>query len=142
MQQCIFDDILRKMSARAATPQPFCLLRAGMENIPARSERAGRLCRISSVISSITAKRARPVGRALCLRFAKEPFLQVLLVALDHLLDHLAADGTGLARGEIAVVALLEVDANLPWCTPVILKCPFTHTLRYDEGKGAMRIAM
>mgnify|MGYP000401110815 CR=1 FL=1 len=58
-----------------------------MENIPARSERAGRLCRISSVISSITAKRARPVGRALCLRFAKEPFLQVLLVALDHLLD-------------------------------------------------------
>ena len=69
--------------------------------------------------------------------------LQVLLVALDHLLDHLAADGTGLARGEIAVVALLEVDANLPWCTPVILKCPFTHALRYDEGgKGAMRIAM
>ena len=58
-------------------------------------------------------------------------------------LDHLAADGTGLARGEIAVVALLEVDANLPWCTPVILKCPFTHALRYDEGgKGAMRIAM
>lgn len=51
-----------------------------------------------------------------------------------HLLDHLAADGTGLARGEIAVVALLEVDANLPWCTPVILKCPFTHALRYDEG--------
>ena len=49
-------------------------------------------------------------------------------------LDHLAADGTGLARGEIAVVALLEVDANLPWCTPVILKCPFTHALRYDEG--------
>ena len=52
-----------------------------------------------------------------------------------HLLDHLAADGTGLARGEIAVVALLEVDANLPWCTPVILKCPFTHDLRYDEGE-------
>lgn len=41
-----------------------------------------------------------------------------------HLLDHLAADGTGLARGEIAVIALLEVDANLPWCTPVILKMP------------------
>ena len=60
-----------------------------------------------------------------------------------HLLDHLAADGTGLARGEIAVVDLLEVDANLPWCTPVILKCPFTHALRYDEeGKGTMRIAM
>ena len=61
-------------------------------------------------------KRARPVGRALCLRFAKEPFLQVLLVALDHLFNHLAADGTGLAGGQIAVVALLEVDADLPWC--------------------------
>ena len=31
-------------------------------------------------------------------------------------LDHLAADGTGLAGGQIAVVALLEVDADLPWC--------------------------
>ena len=93
-----------------------------MENIPARSERAGRLCRISSVISSITAKRARPVGRALCLCFAKEPFLQVLLVALDHLLDHLAADRAGLAGGQIAVVALLEVDADLAWCSFSILK--------------------
>ena len=33
-----------------------------------------------------------------------------------HLLDHLAADGTGLAGGQVAVVALLEVDADLPWC--------------------------
>lgn len=31
-------------------------------------------------------------------------------------LDHLAADRAGLAGGQIAVVALLEVDANLPWC--------------------------
>ena len=31
-----------------------------------------------------------------------------------HLLDHLAADRTGLAGGQIAVVALLEVDADLP----------------------------
>lgn len=61
-------------------------------------------------------KRARPVGRALCLRFAKEPFLQVLLVALDHLFNHLAADRASLAGGQIAVVALLEVDADLPWC--------------------------
>ena len=30
-----------------------------------------------------------------------------------HLLDHLAADGAGLAGGEIAVVAFLEVDAHL-----------------------------
>ena len=27
--------------------------------------------------------------------------------------DHLAADGTGLAGGQVAVVALLEVDADL-----------------------------
>ena len=40
--------------------------------------------------------------------------LQALLVALDHLLDHLAADGTGLAGGQVAVVALLEVDADFP----------------------------
>ena len=40
--------------------------------------------------------------------------LQVALVGLDHLLDHLAADGTGLAGGQVAVVAFLQVDANLP----------------------------
>ena len=33
-----------------------------------------------------------------------------------HLLDHLAADGAGLAAGEVAVIALLQVDADLPWC--------------------------
>ena len=31
-----------------------------------------------------------------------------------HLLDHLAADGTGLAGGQVAVVTFLQVDANLP----------------------------
>lgn len=80
-------------------------------------------------------KRARPVGRALCLRFAKEPFLQVLLVALDHLFNHLAADRASLAGGQIAVVALLEVDADLPWCTPNILKCLSRVSLRYDKGE-------
>ena len=30
-----------------------------------------------------------------------------------HDVDHLAADGTGLAGGQVAVVALLEVDADL-----------------------------
>ena len=30
-----------------------------------------------------------------------------------YVLDHLAADGAGLAGGEVAVVALLQVDANL-----------------------------
>ena len=31
-----------------------------------------------------------------------------------HVFDHLAADGAGLAGGQVAVVALLQVDANLP----------------------------
>ena len=31
-----------------------------------------------------------------------------------HLLDHLAADGAGLAGGQVAVVTFLQVDANLP----------------------------
>ena len=30
-----------------------------------------------------------------------------------HLLDHLAADGAGFAGGQVAVVALLEVDTDL-----------------------------
>ena len=37
-----------------------------------------------------------------------------------HLLDHLAADRAGLAGGEVAVVALLEVNANFLWCTYII----------------------
>ena len=40
--------------------------------------------------------------------------LQGALVSLDHLLDHLAADAAGLTGGQVAVVALLQVDANLP----------------------------
>ena len=31
-----------------------------------------------------------------------------------HLLDHLAADGAGLAGGQVAVVAFLQVDTHLP----------------------------
>ena len=46
--------------------------------------------------------------------FCSSGKLQALLVGLDHLLDHLAADGAGLAGGQVAVVALLQVDAHLP----------------------------
>ena len=52
-----------------------------------------------------------------------------------YMFDHLAADRAGLAGGQIAVVALLEVDANLPWCTPNILKCLSRVSLRYDKGE-------
>ena len=49
--------------------------------------------------------------------------------------NHLAADRASLAGGQIAVVALLEVDADLPWCTPNILKCLSRVSLRYDKGE-------
>lgn len=51
---------------------------------------------------------AFPVRRVLLL-------CEVLLVRFDHLLHHLAAYGTGLTAGEIAVIALLEVYADLLW---------------------------
>ena len=38
---------------------------------------------------------------------------QTLLVSLNHLLDHLATDGTGLLSGQVTVVTLLQVDAHL-----------------------------
>ena len=60
--------------------------------------------------------------------------LQVLLVGLDHLLDHLAADRAGLAGGQVAVVAVLQIHADLPWCTPNILKCSFSHVFAIRKG--------
>jgi len=38
--------------------------------------------------------------------------LHSVFVCLDHLFDHLAADGTGLTAGELAVVTVLKVDAD------------------------------
>ena len=48
--------------------------------------------------------------------FSRPSALQILLVGLDHLLDHLAAHGAGLAAGQVSVVALLQIDTHLPWC--------------------------
>lgn len=39
-----------------------------------------------------------------------------------HDVDHLSADRTSLTGSQIAVIALLQVDTNLPWCTSAILK--------------------
>ena len=33
-----------------------------------------------------------------------------------HVLDHLAADGAGFAGGQVTVVTVGQVHANLPWC--------------------------
>ena len=38
--------------------------------------------------------------------------LQTLLVSLDHLLDHLAADGTGFTGGQVTIVTLLQIHAD------------------------------
>ena len=38
--------------------------------------------------------------------------LQALFVSLNHLLDHLAADGAGFPGGQVAVVAVGQVDAH------------------------------
>lgn len=48
--------------------------------------------------------------------FRENALLHGALVGLDHFLDHLAADGAGFAGGEVAVVAVLQVDANLRGC--------------------------
>ena len=42
-----------------------------------------------------------------------------------HVLDHLAAHGASLTAGQVAVIALLQVDADLPWCTYPNLKDRF-----------------
>jgi len=36
-------------------------------------------------------------------------------------LDHLATDGAGLTGGQVTVVAVLQVDADFPWCPFYIL---------------------
>ena len=50
--------------------------------------------------------------------------LHALLVSLDHLLNHLAADGAGLAGGQVTVVTVGQVNADLPWCPFYILNSP------------------
>ena len=48
-------------------------------------------------------------------------FLHAVLVCLDHLFDHLAADGTGLTAGEFAVAAVLEVHTDLSGVSAYII---------------------
>jgi len=38
-----------------------------------------------------------------------------------HLLDHLAADGACFPGGQVAVVAVGQIDAHLRWCTYYIV---------------------
>ena len=42
-----------------------------------------------------------------------------------NLFYHLAANGAGLTAGELAVVTVLQVDANLSGGPANILKCPY-----------------
>ena len=57
-------------------------------------------------------RRKRRMAAAIRLR----NLLQTLLVSLDHLLDHLAADGAGFAGSQVTVVAVGQVDAHLGSC--------------------------
>ena len=41
-----------------------------------------------------------------------------------HLLYHLTPDGTCLAGGQVTVVAVGQVDTDLPWCTYYIVNSP------------------
>ena len=50
--------------------------------------------------------------------------LHPVFVGLDHLLDHLTADAAGLAGSKIAVVTLLQIDADFSGGPASILKCP------------------
>ena len=45
-----------------------------------------------------------------------EDLLHAVFVSFDHLADHLAADGTGLTAGELTVVAVLQIHADLGCC--------------------------
>ena len=55
--------------------------------------------------------------------------LHPLLVGFNHFLDHLAADGAGFPGSQIAVVAVLQVHTDLPWCPFYILNSPNTGTV-------------
>ena len=50
-----------------------------------------------------------------CVKFSYLGFL---------ILDHLAADGAGLTGGQVTVVAVGQVDADLPWCPFYIVNSP------------------
>ena len=56
----------------------------------------------------------RPALSITLFEVKKKILLQIVLVSLDHFLDHLAAHGASLTGSQITVVALLQVDANLP----------------------------
>ena len=51
--------------------------------------------------------------------------LHAVFVGFDHLLDHLPADRAGLAAGKIAVIAVLQIDADFSGGPANILKCPY-----------------
>ena len=50
--------------------------------------------------------------------------LEIFSSSGTHVLDHLAADGAGLTGGQVAVVAVGQVDAHFPWCPFYLLNFP------------------
>ena len=46
-------------------------------------------------------------------RFAERDLLHTVFVSLDHLFDHVAADRASLLGSDVAVVTIVQVDADL-----------------------------
>ena len=69
----------------------------------------------------------RHISDAFCpAKYAFAELLHIALVGLDHLLDHLAADGAGFAGGQVTVVTVGQVDANFLCCLHLELVHSFT----------------
>ena len=56
--------------------------------------------------------------------------LHAIFVGLDHLLDHLATNGTCLTAGKITIIAVLQVNTNLSGGPLTILKSVFSALCR------------
>ena len=69
---------------------------------------------VPQIIGEIKKNRSKKERTAM--KLSVFALLQALLVGLDHFLDHLAADGAGFPGGQVAVVAVLQVHTDLPWC--------------------------
>ena len=57
--------------------------------------------------------------------------LHAVFIGGDHLFDHLSTIRTGLTGGQVAVVALLQIDAHLLWCvftTKIVIFLRSIHT--------------
>ena len=67
---------------------------------------------INTVSSSKSAPKIPAQAKISGAQLSLKALLHRILIGFDHLFDHLAADGTGLLGGQVAIVTLLQVNAN------------------------------